>query len=204
MRYVHENCRYPGKLPTAVPARFVVACKNGHLDDFPWVNFVHAGPPDHPYKSPAFGDGGVRGGSRHLRPTARPATITPDVGCLQAHTTATFRRASTTAPLAGLSTRPGVRIELNQPIRLRAPLQGASNAWFPVMLSALSVPQSSNLLKQLVDRPLERPLRPEGEADIAKMRRGTFCGTSPGCLTTNYGRYPGQASRRGNGDRRRR
>ena len=47
VRYVHENCRYPGKLPTAVPARFVVACKNGHLDDFPWVNFVHGGPPDH-------------------------------------------------------------------------------------------------------------------------------------------------------------
>jgi hypothetical protein len=50
VRYVHENCRYPGKLPTAVPARFVVACKNGHLDDFPWVNFVHGGPPDHSYK----------------------------------------------------------------------------------------------------------------------------------------------------------
>ena len=27
-----------------VPARFVVACKNGHLDDFPWREFVHHGP----------------------------------------------------------------------------------------------------------------------------------------------------------------
>ncbi len=51
VKYVHENCRIQGKLPTVVPARFVVACKNGHLDDFPWVNFVHGGqPPDHPYK----------------------------------------------------------------------------------------------------------------------------------------------------------
>src|SRR6185312_6383179 len=41
IRYVHANCTKPGKPPTVVPARFVVACKNGHLDDFPWRQFVH-------------------------------------------------------------------------------------------------------------------------------------------------------------------
>src|SRR6266576_3926942 len=35
-RYVHANCTKPGKSPTVVPARFIVACKNGHFDDFPW------------------------------------------------------------------------------------------------------------------------------------------------------------------------
>ena len=35
-----------GKPPTVVPARFLVACENGHLDDFPWVEFVHEGPTD--------------------------------------------------------------------------------------------------------------------------------------------------------------
>src|SRR5215813_14052625 len=43
-RYVHRNCTKLGKSPTAVPARFLVACENGHLDDFPWVEFVHRGP----------------------------------------------------------------------------------------------------------------------------------------------------------------
>ena len=35
-RYVHENCSKPGPPPTVLPARFLVACKAGHLDDFPW------------------------------------------------------------------------------------------------------------------------------------------------------------------------
>ena len=44
IRYVHANCTKPGKSPTVVPARFIVACKNGHLDDFPWREFVHRWP----------------------------------------------------------------------------------------------------------------------------------------------------------------
>ena len=66
----------------------------------------------------------------------------------------------------------GCKDEQNQPIRVRSRcFQGASNSWFPVMLSALSIPQSSNLLKQLVDRPLDDLYDLESEADIAKMRR---------------------------------
>src|SRR5271157_3476273 len=137
VRYVHENCRYPGKLPTAVPARFVVACKNGHLDDFPWVNFVHGGPPDHAFKLHNSDLPACRARRPHLRDFE-------DGGC---------------------------KDELNQPIRVRALLQGASNAWFPVMLSALSVPQSSNLLKQLVTDHWSDLYDLEGETDIAKMRR---------------------------------
>lgn len=40
-RFVHQGCRgskgdQPAKDADAVPARFLLACKNGHLDDFPW------------------------------------------------------------------------------------------------------------------------------------------------------------------------
>src|SRR5258707_1586577 len=31
IRYVHANCTRKGKPPTVVPARFIVACPNGHL-----------------------------------------------------------------------------------------------------------------------------------------------------------------------------
>jgi hypothetical protein len=42
-RYVH-NCYSTGRRrPTAVPARFLVACPSGHMDDFPWQYFVHRG-----------------------------------------------------------------------------------------------------------------------------------------------------------------
>jgi len=42
-RYVHATCLKNPKIknPTVVPARFVLACANGHLDDFPWNEFVH-------------------------------------------------------------------------------------------------------------------------------------------------------------------
>ncbi|MEV5700514.1 DUF1998 domain-containing protein [Streptomyces anthocyanicus] len=43
-KYVHANCGGGGKgQPTALPARFLVACPAGHMDDFPWVYFVHSG-----------------------------------------------------------------------------------------------------------------------------------------------------------------
>ncbi|MBN1170618.1 MAG: DUF1998 domain-containing protein [Micromonosporaceae bacterium] len=42
-RFFHP-CR-GNKKRLAVPARFLLACTNGHLDDFPYVEFVHHGAP---------------------------------------------------------------------------------------------------------------------------------------------------------------
>ncbi|HEX6497678.1 MAG TPA: DUF1998 domain-containing protein [Micromonosporaceae bacterium] len=44
-RFFHANCgkKKSGKKPLAVPARFVLACTAGHLDDFPYAPFVHHG-----------------------------------------------------------------------------------------------------------------------------------------------------------------
>ena len=43
---LRPQLHHPGKSPTVVPARFLTACKHGHLDDFPWLNFVHRGKTD--------------------------------------------------------------------------------------------------------------------------------------------------------------
>lgn len=44
-RFFHTNCtrKRSGKKPLTVAARFVLSCTAGHLDDFPYVNFVHKG-----------------------------------------------------------------------------------------------------------------------------------------------------------------
>lgn len=42
-RFVHGCRGSGGNRPTAVPARFVLACPAGHVDDFPWMYFVHRG-----------------------------------------------------------------------------------------------------------------------------------------------------------------
>src|SRR5207249_4395910 len=31
--------------PNVHPVRFLIACRGGHLDDFPWVTYVHKGTP---------------------------------------------------------------------------------------------------------------------------------------------------------------
>ncbi len=40
-RFVHSNCdKVTGGPPPVLPVRFVRSCNNGHLDDFPWRDFV--------------------------------------------------------------------------------------------------------------------------------------------------------------------
>jgi len=39
-RFIHSSCE-KGAHSDAVPARFLVACRGGHLDDFPWHWYVH-------------------------------------------------------------------------------------------------------------------------------------------------------------------
>src|ERR1039458_2648123 len=38
-----HDVKVPKGGPLVFPARFVVACSDGHLDDFPWFEFVHRG-----------------------------------------------------------------------------------------------------------------------------------------------------------------
>jgi len=45
-KFVHDKCprgRNRAKKPLAVTARFVLSCVNGHLDEFPYREFVHRG-----------------------------------------------------------------------------------------------------------------------------------------------------------------
>jgi RNase P subunit RPR2 len=39
-KIVHKTCQ-SSKEPMAIPVRFAVVCENGHLDEFPWNDFVH-------------------------------------------------------------------------------------------------------------------------------------------------------------------
>ena len=47
-RWVHD-CTPRGS--ECVPVRFVSACEHGHIDEFPWVSFVHLGSDDPDHRS---------------------------------------------------------------------------------------------------------------------------------------------------------
>ena len=152
IRYVHANCTKPGKPPTVVPARFILACKNGHLDDFPWRDFVHRGPT------------ACKGGLRLFELTVTGEAAGIEVRCEGEDCGATrrmsdaFKMDQNALPVCK-GRRPhlrdheeaGCRTLNGQEVRMEPMLQGASNSWFGITLSALAIPQASGNLAQLVD-----------------------------------------------------
>ena len=152
IRYVHANCTKPGKSPTVVPARFIVACKNGHLDDFPWREFVHNGSTN------------CKGGLKLLETSATGEAASIFVQCEGANCAAirpmsdAFKMDLMALPVCK-ARRPhlrdhdeaGCKAPNGQDMRMEPMLQGASNSWFGITLSALAIPQASGKLKQLIE-----------------------------------------------------
>ncbi len=148
--YVHVNCQGSPKYkrePAAVPARFLVACNHGHLDDFPWLYFVHRRHSEcsGPLKFEEYGSSG--------------STTEISVKC----------HKCTDLPARILSDAFGESGKIHMPrCRARNPhlndfdeqcqeqmktiLLGASNSWFSVTLSVLSLPKGSSELEQLIEQ----------------------------------------------------
>ncbi len=144
--FVH-NCNTQGRAPMVVPARFLVTCDHGHLDDFPWLTFVHRGEKpgcNGPLRMFEYGPSGEMadvsivcdkcGDRRRLAEVVGPDGAKRMPPC-------TGRRPH----LRDLDPS-GCDIEHARPIAL-----GASNLWFPVVISALSVPQASDDLGRLIE-----------------------------------------------------
>jgi len=143
-RYVHVNCPSAGAPPPVVPARFLVACKNGHLDDFPWLYFVHQNIPCQ-----------ARLKLRELGVSGEAADI--QVLC---ETCGKQKRMSDAFGNDGLQNlppcnghHPHLRRYDKEPCQegARAILLGASNSWFPLLLSTLAVPNAIDKLEQLIE-----------------------------------------------------
>ena len=144
-RYVHRICKKPGKPPTVVPARFLVACEHGHLDDFPWVEFVHRGRTDCRYELRLY----------ELGASGEVADI--QVQCVKCEGKRRLSDAFSDEGREELRQCKGRWPHLRKydedacEGRQRAILLGASNSWFPIMLSVLSIPTTTDKLGQLVE-----------------------------------------------------
>lgn len=129
---------------TLSPSRFVVACENGHLDDFPYWRWLHAGKAS-------------RGNGEHhlsFRTTGRTASLRSIViGCScgeEASMEGAFGAGAMQAighscaggrPWLG---REAAEQGCDKPVRTLQ--RGSSAAWFPVVRSALSIPPFSQQL----------------------------------------------------------
>jgi hypothetical protein len=142
--YVHANCSKAMKrAPEMVPVRFLIACKHGHLDDFPWHTFVHKGPSVCTGRLflYEFGFGEV-------------ADITIKCeGCGASRRMAeAFGEEARESLPSCTARRPHLRDR--EPVcsaEVKAILLGASNSWFPLSVSTLHLPTSSDRLAEMVD-----------------------------------------------------
>lgn len=142
-RFVHD-CRGQGRSrPTAVPARFVVACPAGHLDDFPWLYFAHRG---------------ADFGSEH--------TLKLTEGGTTGEAASVYVSCSCGIPQRSMAEAIGVRGESVLPAcrgrhphlgrfgecaeQLRTMALGATNSWFPMQLRVLTLPRADEPLESAV------------------------------------------------------
>ena len=145
-RYVHSTCKKHRASPAVLPVRFLVACEHGHLDDFPWVEFVHMDRP--PCGRPIIEllEYGVSGTANDVL-----------VKCVTCEARQPMSRAFGDEGKKIMPTCRGRRPHLGDveedgcKAQMRAILLGASNSWFPVTLAALSLPTHSGKIEQLVD-----------------------------------------------------
>jgi hypothetical protein len=147
-RFVHKSCRgskgdQPAKDADAVPARFLLACRDGHLDDFPWHYFVHGG------------NSSCKGTLRFFESGASLQTENLWVKCDACNASRSMAHAF---GKAGKENLPGCRgrhphldhFDDECDEEPRAVLLGSTNSWFPITLSALAIPQAKDPLGQLI------------------------------------------------------
>lgn len=138
-KWVHVHCPKQSvavtKRRACIPARFVVACARGHLDEFPYVDFVHQ-----TAQRPCPGAQlEIRDAGSVLGPRV---TISCTAGC------GSQRNISDAAGTQGSARLPRCRgrhphlqhyEHCDQPLKLM--VLGAANMWFGITISALHLPQ---------------------------------------------------------------
>ena len=144
--YVHELCEKMNK-PVVIPARFLVACEDGHLDDFPWVQFVHG------VENPCSPSPILRLFEQGPSGEARDLVMRCDKCNKERRLAEAFGRANRLRMPLCTGRRPHLRdYEAEGCERhMRAIVLGASNSWFPVLFSSIAIPGATAKLDQLVN-----------------------------------------------------
>lgn len=141
-RYFHDKCH--GRRPSAVPARFLIACPAGHLDDFPWEQYVHRDTPCSAASILELKDVGKASRATDVR------VVCKTCGCDRLVHEAFGPDALEHLPQCRGRHPHLQRFDGGCGEPTRALLLGASNAWFAVHRSALTIPTVTGEIDQKV------------------------------------------------------
>ncbi len=163
-QFIHKNCR-ENREADAVPARFLMACRNGHLDDFPWHWYVHSGPDS------------CRGTLRFFESGASLQTENLWVKCDTCGKSRSLVHAFGKQGQENLPACRGRHPHLDRfeadgcTEDARAVLLGATNSWFPMTISVLAIPLEGSSLDQLLTDGWEYFKDAESEDEIRVILR---------------------------------
>ncbi|ATD70957.1 MULTISPECIES: DUF1998 domain-containing protein [Gordonia] len=148
-QFVHENCKgwdadakksksRKGRPQTAVPARYLIACINGHLDEFPYVAWVHRGQECPKARIPQLR---MREWKSNIGPDVQIICLSCDArrGMLEA----TGPKASEKLPRCrGRHPHLDAFYKCDQPGKLM--MLGAANQWFASTVGLLALPREES------------------------------------------------------------
>ncbi|TFH55932.1 DUF1998 domain-containing protein [Glutamicibacter arilaitensis] len=154
------HCSKPGQL---TPSRFIVACQNGHIDDFPYSYWVHG----YTEKDSENHQLSLVSEGR----TSSLADITIKCSCGKRRSMADAFNPMMLREMRCSGTRPWLGYGYFEKGCDKAPKtvqRGASNVWFPAVRSAISIPPYSEFISRLVTQNqhlFENPqvLQPQGQ-----------------------------------------
>lgn len=167
VRYIHKNC--PNQ-PIVLPSRFMIACEAGHLDDFPWHHFVHGDKPC-PKALLRMIEVGVSGepSDIYIRCDTCNTRARPMSDAFSSEEEKVYQ------PVCSRR-RPHLRdVEKNCPFpHARTMLLAASNTWFPLVFSTLSLPNALDDLDQLIESHWSKLSAVQGKEELPILRRVFF------------------------------
>lgn len=169
-RFFHATCprKKSGRKPLAVGARFVLACTAGHLDDFPYAQFVHQGVACAAASHP------------RLRMDDRGGNLgaNVEIKCLSCGVRRNIREVLGQRGADKLPRCRGRRAHLGDfeasecKAELKLLVVGASNQWFAQTLSALAVPRTgASELQAKVQQHWETTFSPMKTIDFLPFAR---------------------------------
>ena len=168
-RFIHTSCP-KGRNSEAVPARFLLACRAGHLDDFPWRWFVHRGTTSCT-GTLRFFETGASLQTENLRVKCDGCDASPPP------LSQAFGKAGEKNLPACRGRHPHLGIYDECKEQPRAVLLGATNSWFSSSVSVLAIPFAKDQVSQLVADGWEYFEDIESEAEV-KITRKTLIKTS--------------------------
>ncbi|SEG94130.1 protein of unknown function [Thermomonospora echinospora] len=131
-----------------VPSRFVICCANGHIDDFPYFNWVHKGSaPTGASEDPH---------DMKIEASGRSAALRDIIISCSCGKRVSMEGALSKAALKGITSCPGTRPWLGSASSEtcgqmpRAMQRGASGVWFSDVRSAISIPPWSEGVQKLI------------------------------------------------------